>query len=72
MLSRWRKRKEPVDTLAMNLRGMPAHECICGCNVMWARVVFHENSIAMWFLDVKCAECGSLLTAPTPVDNEGV
>jgi len=26
--------------------------------------------IAMYMLDCECAECGSLLTAPTPIDRE--
>ncbi len=30
--------------------------------------MFEDGAIALYFLDMKCAECGSLATAPTQVD----
>lgn len=53
---------------AMDLRGTPTHICPCGCNIWNLKVVFNDNEIATYFLDMECAQCGSLATAPTPVD----
>jgi hypothetical protein len=54
---------------AMDLRGTPTHVCPCGCNVFNLKVIFSQNEIATYFLDMECAQCGSLATAPTPVDH---
>lgn len=54
---------------AMDLRGTPTHVCPCGCNIFNLKVIFYENEIATYFLDMECANCGSLATAPTPADN---
>ena len=54
---------------AMDLRGTPTHECVCGCNIFNLKVMFHEGQISQYFLDMECANCGSLATAPTPIDN---
>lgn len=54
---------------AMDLRGTPTHVCACGCNIFNVKVIFYENEIATYFLDMECANCGSLATAPTPVDH---
>lgn len=56
---------------AMDLRGTPTHECVCGCNIWNVKVIFDQYQIATYFLDMECANCGSLATAPTPVDREG-
>jgi len=62
-------RKEQQDT-AMDLRGTPTHECICGSQVFYLKAVFNDYEIATYFLDMECIECGSLATAPTPLDRE--
>jgi hypothetical protein len=54
---------------AMDLRGTPTHVCVCGCNVWHLKVMFEESQISQYFLDMECASCGSLATAPTPVDD---
>ena len=54
---------------AMDLRGSPTHVCPCGCNIFNVKVIFNDNEIATYFLDMECANCGSLATAPTPVDH---
>ena len=54
---------------AMDLRGTPTHVCVCGCNIWNLKAIFYENEIATYFLDMECANCGSLATAPTPVDH---
>jgi hypothetical protein len=53
---------------AMDLRGRPTHICPCGCNIWNLKVVFDDFEIATYFLDMECVNCGSLATAPTPVD----
>lgn len=53
---------------AMDLRGTPTHVCPCGCNIWNIKAIFDNFEIATYFLDMECAKCGSLATAPTPVD----
>jgi hypothetical protein len=55
---------------AMDLRGTPTHECLCGSRIFFIRAVFDDYEIATYFLEMQCAECGSLATAPTPLDRE--
>ena len=57
---------------AMDVRGTPTHVCPCGCNIWNVKVIFDDYEIATYFLDMECANCGSLATAPTPVDKEGI
>lgn len=57
---------------AMDLRGAPTHICPCGCNIFNVKVIFDDYEIGTYFLDMECAQCGSLATAPTPVDREGL
>lgn len=58
------------EDLNMDLRGTPTHECICGSSVFNLPVVFDNYEIANYFLDMQCIKCGSLYTAPTPLDRE--
>lgn len=53
---------------SIDLRGTPTHECVCGCNIWNVKVVFDNFEIGTYFLDMECANCGSIATAPTPVD----
>jgi len=55
---------------AMDLRGTPTHECVCGSRIFYVRAVFDDYEIATYFLEMQCVECGSLATAPTPLDRE--
>ena len=55
---------------SMDLRGTPTHECICGCNIFNVKAIFDNFEIATYFLDMECAQCGSVATAPTPLDRE--
>jgi len=57
--------------MAMDLRGVPTHVCPCGCYIWNVMVVFEDYEIAQYFLDMECANCGSIATAPTPIDREG-
>lgn len=56
---------EPLD-----LRGVPTHLCVCGSQLFYVKAVFDNYEIASYMLDMECAACGSLATAPTPLDIE--
>jgi hypothetical protein len=59
----------PVDyDNAMDLRGTPTHTCPCGSQVWLLKVTFTDYEISNYFLDMECLQCGSLATAPTPID----
>lgn len=55
---------------AMDLRGAPTHLCPCGCNIWNVKVIFEDFEIGTYFLDMECANCGSMATAPTLLDRE--
>jgi hypothetical protein len=55
---------------AMDLRGTPTHLCPCGCNIWNVKVIFEDFEVATYFLDMECANCGSMATAPTLLDRE--
>ena len=56
---------------SIDLRGTPTHLCPCGSNIWSLKVIFEDFEIATYFLDMECVSCGSVATAPTPVDREG-
>lgn len=59
----------PIDyDNAMDLRGTPTHTCPCGSQVWLLKVTFADYEISNYFLDMECLQCGSLATAPTPID----
>jgi hypothetical protein len=52
-------------------RGIPTPVCPCGSNLIRLTATFDDETyeISGYFLDdASCAECGSLVTAPTPLD----
>jgi hypothetical protein len=55
---------------SIDLRGTPTHVCPCGSNIWSLKVIFEDFEIATYFLDMECVSCGSVATAPTPVDRE--
>ena len=57
---------------AMDLRGTPTHVCPCGSIVWDLKAIFENGEIATYFLDMECANCGSLATAPTPIGINGM
>lgn len=63
-------RQEQDSLNTMDLRGTPTHECICGSQVFYVKAIFDNYEVATYFLDMQCAECGNLATAPTPLDRE--
>jgi hypothetical protein len=62
---------KPDYTQAMDIRGEPTKVCPCGSEIWNLKVTFDDDGeIGMYFLDMECAECGTLATAPTPIDTE--
>ena len=62
---------KPDYTQAMDIRGEPTTVCPCGCNIWNLKTMFgNDGEIEMYFLDMECAECGTLATAPTPEGTE--
>ena len=55
---------------SMDLRGVPTHQCVCGSTMFNVRATFYNFEIASYMLDMECVKCGSLATAPTPLDME--
>jgi hypothetical protein len=53
---------------SMDLRGTPTHICPCGSQIWNLKVIFEDFEIGTYFLDMECVSCGSVATAPTPVD----
>jgi hypothetical protein len=62
-------RPESYDN-SIDLRGTPTHLCPCGSQIWNLKVIFEDFEIATYFLDMECVSCGSVATAPTPVDRE--
>jgi len=60
--------QEDYDKPYMDLRGTPTHTCICGGEVFYLKATFKDSEISQYLLDMQCANCGSLATAPTPID----
>ena len=52
----------------MDVRGTPTHVCPCGSELWKVLTIFRDYQIAMYMLDMECALCGTLATAPTLVD----
>jgi hypothetical protein len=61
---------KPDYSQAMDVRGYPTHVCPCGCPIFNLKVIFENFEIAQYFLDMECINCGTLATAPTPVDRK--
>jgi len=57
---------------AMDIRGMPTTICPCGSKVWNVKTIFdvETGEVDMYFLDMECAACGTIATAPTPEDFE--
>jgi len=37
--------------------------------MLWnIKAMFDDYEISLYFLEMECAECGALATAPTPID----
>lgn len=53
---------------SMDIRGIPTTICPCGSKMWNLKTIFEQDTgkIDMYFLDMECALCGTLATAPTP------
>jgi hypothetical protein len=56
----------------MDLRdkARPLHICVCGSMLWNVQAMFEDGEISLYMLDMECALCGTLATAPTPIDND--
>lgn len=46
----------------------PLHICACGSMLWNVKAMFEDGQISLYMLDMECALCGNLATAPTPID----
>ena len=56
----------------VDARGIPTTECpSCNSNIFKLVAMFDPDDyeVLMYMLDAECAICGSLITAPTPLDH---
>lgn len=53
---------------ALDIRGSATTVCPCGCDVWHLKVKFDMDTgeVAMYFMDMECASCGTIATAPMP------
>lgn len=61
-----------IGTDMNDLTGTPTFACICGCAMFKVRVIWDESDRTIgWYEDKQeCVECGSILSTPTPIDEE--
>jgi hypothetical protein len=56
----------------MDARGVPTTICpSCGHDIFKVLVKFDPSDyeIGVYMLDAECSKCGTLVTAPTPIDH---
>jgi hypothetical protein len=55
---------------AMDVRGEPTATCPCGCEIWNVKTVFDPETgeVVLYFRDMECAQCGTLATAPVPLE----
>lgn len=84
MLKPWGRRepKNPLipmpfealrDSNAADYRGKPTLVCPCGYDmfIMCARFDREDRTVSFYLLDGMCAMCGSMVTLPTEIDENG-
>lgn len=59
---------KPDYSRAFDIRGQSVEVCPCGSELWNVKCVFKQGQIVFYFLDMECAECGTLATAPTEID----
>jgi hypothetical protein len=59
---------KPDYKTAMDIRGTPTTVCPCGSEIWNLKTIFDrdDGTIALYFTDMECADCGTLATAPQP------
>lgn len=53
----------------LDMSGTIMHTCVCGSDLWHLVVSFDNYEIATYSLDMTCLECGTIATAPTPIDH---
>ena len=68
----WRKPQSGLpEPFGADLRGVgPIHVCTCGSQVFNIMASFDDYELVWYFLDGTCANCGSLVTVPCPIDRD--
>ena len=63
--------KKDSGSIQLDARGIPTNECPnCANRLFTVQVSFDDDyNVGSYFLDAECAMCGTLLTAPTPLDH---
>jgi len=46
----------------------PLEVCVCGSMLWNVQAMFEDGEISLYMLDMTCALCDSMATAPTPID----
>lgn len=54
--------------IKFDLRGTPTHSCVCGSDLFKIFASFEDGEVSFYILDAECADCGSYITLPTPMD----
>ena len=59
------------DSGKLDARGIATNECpTCANRLFTVQVSFDDDyNVGQYFLDAECAMCGTLVTAPTPLDH---
>jgi hypothetical protein len=55
-------------SLDLRDKDAPLEVCACGSTLWKVKAMFEEGEISLYMLDMECYLCGSLATAPTPLD----
>ena len=55
-------------TIDLRDKDRPTHVCVCGSMLWKVQAMFEDGEISLYVLDMECALCGALATAPTPLD----
>ena len=58
-----------VGVLDLRDKDNPLEVCVCGSTLWNVKAMFEDGQISLYMLDMECALCGSLATAPTPIDD---
>lgn len=60
------KPKSMLGAIDLRDENHPSSICVCGSDLWIVYAKFDEGGMAAYFVDIQCASCGSMATAPTP------
>lgn len=55
--------------MTVDQRGIPSHQCLCGCDTFKILAKFEDYEVAWYALQGYCDGCGSPVTVPCPLDD---